>query len=136
MALEALIAAAQTDGDIEQALLWVERGKNESSAKNVPDAAWYLHEIELHLIQNDSQALINAIEYLMANYKQDDAVMGALQELFVRLGMLNPDGTPSAAWTQAQMQREEGQLEGQKIWTPDSEIPGGGATPSKLWVPD
>ena len=136
MALEALIAAAQTDGDIEQALLWVERGKSESAAKNVPDAAWYLHEIELHLIQNDSQALINAIEYLMANYKQDDAVMGALQELFVRLGMLNPDGTPSAAWTQAQMQREEGQLEGQKIWTPDSEIPGGGATLSKLWVPD
>jgi len=131
MAFEALIPAAQAKGDFEQALLWVERAKNESAAQNVPDAAWCLHEIMLRLMQRNPEAASEVTQYLLTHYGNDATVMNALRELFVRIGMMNPDGSPSAAAMQAESQEEE-----QRIWTPDSGAPAGSTASSKLWVPD
>ena len=138
MAFEAVISAAQNGGNFEQALLWVERAKSESVAQNVPDAAWYLHEISLGLMLGKAEITGNAIKYLWKHYRDDEVVMGSLRELLAQLGMLNSDGTPTAMWMQTltQMQKEEARAEERKIWTPDSELPGGSAAPSKLWVPD
>ena len=136
MAFEALILSSQENADIERALLWIERAKAESSAQNISDAAWYFHEITLQLARGDGPAASVAIAYLLQNHRDDPAVMQSLQELFVRLGMFNPDGTPSAAWTQALAGAGSQPAEQQAIWTPDAAAPAGGAAPSKLWVPD
>ena len=133
MAFEALIAASQGQGDFAGALLWVERAKKESATQGIVDAAWCLHEITLMLSKGDVPAAFDVIEYLMTNYRNDEAIMNALQALFVQMGMLNPDGTPSPALRQAQMQR---QTEEQKIWTPDGSAFSDSGAPSKLWVPD
>jgi len=135
MAFEAVIAAAQKNGDIEKALLWIERAKNESAAQNVPDAAWYLHEITLHLMKNDAQAASSALQYLMTHFRNDATVMGALQELLVQLGLFNADGTPSPELAQAKMQQER-QSENHGIWTPDGGSSAGDSGAAKLWVPD
>ena len=132
MAFEALIAGSQGKGNIEEALLWVERAKNESAAQNVPDAAWCLHEITLLLIQGNKRAN-EVIQYVVTKYRNDETVMDALHELFVRIGMLNPDGTPSAAFLQTQAEQQAAE---QKLWTPESNAPAGSDSPSKLWVPD
>ena len=140
MAFESLIAYTQADNNFEQALLWVERAKSESVAKDISAAAWYFHEITLHLTLKNGQAASEAIAYLLKNHGNDPRVMESLQELFVQLGMFNPDGTPSAAWTQAISAQTQAasvnQPEGQPLWTPNSALPPSGAAPSKLWVPD
>ena len=137
MAFEALITTAQAKGKFEEALLWVERAKNESAAQGIPDAAWCLHEIMLRLMQGDTETAYDVVQYVATKYQDDATVMNALQELFIRIGMLNPDGTPSAALAQAQVEQR---TENQKLWTPGSSAPTGSATssatPSKLWVPD
>ena len=133
MAFEALIVDSQAKRDFENALLWVERAKNESTTQGIPDAAWCLHEITLKLSKGDIPAAFDVIQYLMMNYREDAAIMDALQKLFMQLGMLNPDGTPSPALRQAQMQR---QSEERAIWTPDGSASSGSGAPSKLWVPD
>jgi len=135
MAFEALISTSQGKGDFENALLWVERAKNESAAQDIPDAAWCLHEILIRLMQGETSAAQEVIQYVATKYRDDATVMSALQELFVRIGMLNPDGTPSAAFMQAQATQQAAEQE-QKIWTPDGSAPAGSAASSKLWVPD
>jgi len=133
MAFESLISAAQGKRDFEKALLWVERAKNESAAQNVPDAAWCLHEIMLYILQGNGPAMSNAVRYLMENYQNDANVMNALQELFVQIGLVNPDGTPTAAALHADAEHK---AEEQAIWTPDGNTSPGSAGASKLWVPD
>ena len=135
MAFEALIAAAQNNGDPEKALTWTEQAKSESVAQNVPDAAWYLHEMTLHLMNNNGKAASDAMRYLLTHYRNDATVMGAVQELFVHLGLFNPDGTPSIALTQSQMETEK-QTENQGIWTPEGDTSARDSGSSKLWVPD
>jgi len=135
MAFEALISTSQGKGDFENALLWVERAKNESAANDIPDAAWCLHEILLLLMKGDTSVAFEVIQYVATKYRDDASVMNALQELFVRIGMLNPDGTPSAAFVQAQAAQQAEEQE-QKIWTPDGSAPTGSPASSKLWVPD
>ena len=135
MAFEALIAAAQENDDLEKALAWIEQAKSESVAQNVPDAAWYLHEITLQLMRNNAQGASDAVQYLMTHYRNDAPVMGALQELLVQLGFFNPDGTPSPALAQAQM-RADRQPENPGIWTPEGGTSAGDSGASKLWVPD
>jgi hypothetical protein len=135
MAFEALISTSQGKGDFENALLWVERAKNESATQEIPDAAWCLHEILIRLMQGNTLAAQEVIQYVATKYREDMTVMNALQELFVRIGMLNPDGTPSAAFMQAQSAQQTEKQE-QTIWTPEGEAPAGSAASSKLWVPD
>jgi hypothetical protein len=134
-AFEALITVSQEKDDFEKALLWIERAKSESAAQNIPDAAWCLHEITLHLVQNNAEGANSVIQYLLTHYKNDASVMGALQKLFVQLGLYNPDGTPSAAFMQAKMESDAQRGE-QAIWTPDGGTSSGAAGASKLWVPD
>ena len=135
MAFEALIAASQAGGNVEEALLWIERAKNESSAQNLPDAAWCLQEITLRLQQGNAQAFNEVIQYVVAKYQNDANVMQALQELFVQLGILNPDGSPSAAMMRSQTESAQESVNPQ-IWTPDGSTSTGSAASSKLWVPD
>lgn len=136
MAFEALITAAQADEDFDHALQWVERAKDESRSQNVPDAAWYLHEITLQLAKGNGQLAHDAIKYLVTNYEDNAAVMESLQELFIRLGMLNPDGTPSAGLAKT-LAPITPQPNAPDFWSPSDVAPSNpGAPPSKLWVPD
>jgi len=136
MAFESLITVAQAEEHFEEALLWLERAKAETVAQNVPDAAWYLHEITLQLLQQNGQAAYDAIQYLTTNYRNDANVMQSLQELLTQLGFFNQDGTPSAALSRAMAETKQQSGEQQRIWTPDDNTSPGSATSSKLWVPD
>ena len=135
MAFEALISASQVGKKFDEAILWIERAKNESAAQNVPDAAWCLHEIVLRLLQGETKTAFDIIQYVSTKYRDNESVMQSLQELFMQLGLLNPDGTPSAATLQAAEQRRQSS-EHQALWTPDGGTAMGPAASSKLWVPD
>jgi hypothetical protein len=134
LAFESLIGIAKGLGAMEEALLWIEKAKNESAANNVPDAGWCLHEIPILLMQGQLENAQNRIQYVIRKYSKDQRVMQALQQLFVELGMLNPDGTPAAM-----MQQEAAAAPASTpgIWTPDaSGAAGANSSGSKLWTPD
>ena len=134
MAFEALISHSQGEGKFEDAMLWIDRAKNESEAKNIPDAAWCLHEIVLRLLQGEHKAAFDVIQYVSTKYQDNESVMQSLHELFVQMGMFNPDGTPSAALMRAQTERTQ-ESANQAIWTPDGGT-SADAGASKLWVPE
>ncbi|MDR3182399.1 MAG: hypothetical protein LBT89_05660 [Planctomycetaceae bacterium] len=140
VAFEALLETALANGDYEEALLWIDRGRNESAAHNIPDAAWCLHEIPVRLRLGQSDRVQSLVSYLTRTYKNDADVMQALRNLYVQLGILNPDGTMSAAAQRLAMQQGAAVAVGEpqnsaEIWTPEASASAGTAG-SKLWVPE
>ncbi len=139
-AFESLIGIEQAMRNSDEALLWIEKAKNEAAEQGYPDAGWCLHEIPIRLSLGQFEQAHATINYLVKNYGKDDRVMQALQHLFVQLGFLNPDGTPTAAMRyRAEAATASPEMAPEGIWTP-----GGAVTPSaapseggsKLWTPD
>jgi hypothetical protein len=135
-AFEQLIGIEQALRNSEEALLWIEKAKNEAAEVGYPDAGWCLHEIPIRLSLGQFEQAHETINYLVQNYGKDDRVMQALQHLFVQLGFLNPDGTPTAAMKR-RAETATASPAPNGLWTPDA---GAGAAPaeggSKLWTPD
>lgn len=123
IAFELLILVAKNSERIEEALLWIDKAKNETPEKEPNYAALCLHEIPLRLIHGEGEKANEVINELVHLHGRDERVMQALQNLFVQLGILNPDGTPSAALAN-RMQEPMNVADAQP------------AAKSKLWVPD
>ncbi|MDR3234007.1 MAG: hypothetical protein LBT46_10165 [Planctomycetaceae bacterium] len=139
LAFESLLETATAAGDIEEALLWIDRGRNESAAHNIPDAAWCLHEIPLRLHLGQGERVQQLVSYIVKTYKNDANVMQALRDLYVQLGVLNPDGTVSAATQQMTVQKAAAVPEGTQstgLWTPEQTVSANTAGGSTLWVPE
>ncbi len=134
-AFESLIGIEQALRNSEEALLWIEKAKNEAAELGFPDAGWCLHEIPIRLSLGQIEQAHDTINYLVKNYGKDDRVMQALQHLFVQLGLLNPDGTPSAAMQRRAEAATASPAASGGLWTPDTAAaPSDGD--SKLWTPD
>ena len=138
MAFESLIGIAQALRNSEEALLWIEKAKNEAAELNYPDAGWCLHEIPIRLSLGQFEQAHETINYVVKKYGNDPNVMQMLHRMFVQLGFLNPDGTPKAPLARRAEAAEASLSEAaatQGLWTPDSAAPptDGG---SKLWTPD
>ena len=137
-AFESLIGIAQAMRNSEEALLWVEKAKNEAAELNFPDAGWCLHEIPIRLSLGQFEQVHETINYLVKKYGNDERVMQALHHLFVQLGFMNPDGTPTAAMSRraeaAEMLADAAPTAKEGLWTPDSAASSDGG--SKLWTPD
>lgn len=134
IAFEAMITVTQAKQDFNEALDWIEKAKNETAELNGVDAGWILHEIAILMRLKQLDRAHGLINDLVRRYGNNEQIMQALQHLFIRLGLLNPDGTPTvmAGGAPAEPPAESGGL-----WTPDSAMPPvseGGA--SKLWTPD
>jgi hypothetical protein len=133
LAFESLIAIAKESNRLEEALNWIEKAKNESAANNIADAGWCLHEIPIFLTLGQFEKSDETIQYLVKKYGRDEKVMQALHKMFVQLGFINPDGTPSAAMTPSL--QAEAAVQPAGLWTPDAQTPAAGGG-TKLWTPD
>ncbi len=143
VAFESLVGISRGMNDLEDALLWIERAKNEAEECGITDAGWCLHEIPIRLGLGQFEKVRETIDYVIKKYGHDDNVMQGLHNLFIQLGILNSDGTPAAGFAQraqqaAMAEQQAGASPQEGIWTPD----GGGSAPvgnggaSKLWTPD
>ncbi|GHT23721.1 protein disulfide-isomerase [Planctomycetales bacterium] len=133
LAFENLIETAIANGDYDKALLWIDRGRNESAAKNIPDAAWCLNELRIRVILGQADEFQRLVTHLVTHYKNDARVMQALRELYISLGIINQDGTVNPAVAQ---QAQEQPAAAGGIWTPEQAAPANAGGTSKLWVPD
>ncbi|MDR0870307.1 MAG: hypothetical protein LBN39_05890, partial [Planctomycetaceae bacterium] len=103
-------------------LLWIEKAKNEITPEQPAFAGLALHEIPLRMLRGESEAANELINELVRHHGRNEQVMRALQGLFVQLGILNPDGTPTAVVTQQQNKSvnvADVQPAASKLWVPD-----------------
>lgn len=134
LAYESLIGIARGANHLEEALSWIEKAKAEAAEFNIGDAGLCLHEIPVRLALGQVEEVQEQINYLVKNYGSNEQVMQALHGMFVQLGFLNPDGTPTAAMARAQSEEATQVADG--IWTPDVSAAPTGDIGSKLWTPD
>lgn len=150
LAFESLIGIARGNNDLEGSLRWIEKAKNEAAELRTSDAVWCLHEIPIRLGLGQLEKAHEVINDIVKRHGHDQRIMQSLHQLFVQLGFLNPDGTPSAAIRRGDQLSDElsGESMGNPVadsessnsgglWTPGDEAPtGGGSGASKLWTPD
>ncbi|MDR1957873.1 MAG: hypothetical protein LBQ54_02320 [Planctomycetaceae bacterium] len=138
-AFRVMLEDAEERDNEEDVSLWIDRAKNEAAALKQPLAEWEIAELLLRLRQRDSVRTTQLMEYIMRHYRNDPQVMMTMQQIFMQLGLVNPDGTPTHLAT----------LRGRRPApaAPDtaaesSSMTSGGispepsaAQPSKLWIP-
>ena len=141
LAFRVLIDHAEDLGDFETAVLWIDRARNEAKELGQSLGEWDVAELMVRIKEQNQPRAMRLINHIMTNYKHDQRVMAAMQSLFVQMGLLNQDGTPTAFARQQPRQRPAapGQAAPNQAGSafesapePPSN-PGGG---SKLWVPD
>ncbi|MCL2119259.1 MAG: hypothetical protein FWH27_12615, partial [Planctomycetaceae bacterium] len=96
LAFRVLIDDAEDRADYETAILWIDRARNEAKELNLPVGEWDVAELMVRIKEVDQQQAFRMINHIMTTHKNDPQVMAAMQTLFVQMGLLNPDGTPTA----------------------------------------
>ncbi|MDR2755504.1 MAG: hypothetical protein LBC20_07325 [Planctomycetaceae bacterium] len=136
LAFETLILITQKTDQLDVALEWIEKAKQEAALNNSPDAIFFLHEISIRLELGQIQKFSEAVNYLFVNYGQDEKVMLLLRNIFIQFGIMNSDGTPNNYPLQNTQQIIQAELppEHNKLWTPEFAIKD--QPPAKLWTPE
>jgi hypothetical protein len=126
IAFELMILISRNANRLEDALQWIADAKEETKEGEMTFAALCLHEIPLRLLSGQGIEANKTIEYLVTRHGKDQRIMQSLQNIFVQLGLMNPDGTPSSRFEEAAAITE--------VSPAAKSSPAPAAT--KLWVPD
>ena len=121
-------------GRLEETLEWIERAKSEAMVEECSDVTWNFHEVSVFLGLNRSEEAHTVLEHIIGEHGRESGVMQALNNFFVQLGLLNPDGTPTARSQRLQGSSHSAPAGG--LWTPDAEVGVPPGNSSKLWTPD
>ena len=147
LAFDTLIRVAQAEQNFEEAITWIDRAKSESAEMKVSAAPWKIASVGIYLAMGEGDKAQDAVQDVVTHHSQEPEAMQMLQELFVGLGLMNPDGTPrgpagagmaagSTPPGTPGAAAPEPKPASSGLWTPDSEAGGGSGTASKLWTPD
>ncbi|TWT94892.1 tetratricopeptide repeat protein [Neorhodopirellula pilleata] len=126
----------QHASSVDEVLENLDSAKAYAAANNMSTASLLLTELPLRLRLGQPEKFQECVQSIMSQYGNNPEVMGQLQQILVRFGLIRPDGSP--------VQRPQaapaavGSDAGGGLWTPD-----GGSKPaaqgaeggSKLWVP-
>ncbi|MDY0169381.1 MAG: hypothetical protein RBS80_22750 [Thermoguttaceae bacterium] len=136
---------AYTQDDLPKAMDYVELGRRACEAAGQSNVEFDFVEINLGLAHGSPDKVPHLLEHIQQSHFAESGVPERFSSLLIRLGLINPDGTPGpaavAAQRRAEMARAAGhggvgstaQAEPGKLWTPESETGGKGG---KLWTPD
>jgi hypothetical protein len=129
---------ARDEQDPEKAMQLIATGRELSNQARRSCALWDLEELNLRIEQQDGKRVAELIVHLRDQHGREPGVAEALASVFMRLGMIGPDGRvrmPAAAAQEAPGIVVPGaEAAAGKLWTPDSGTPA--ATKSGLWVPE
>jgi len=133
----AYITLARTEDDLDQALMYVEAGRQASDGPDKSNAMWDLEELSLRFARQEIPEALQLIRHIESSHINEPNVSLVLTQILVEAGLLRPDGTPAipTAHPQAEMAAAGAPAaEPGKLWTPGGESSGGGS--GKLWVPE
>jgi len=126
---------ARLERNPEQALKYVNQGREVAEAAGQSSARWDLMELSIGFALQDVDKVNQLLAHIQAEHLNEPGVAEAVTQVLMQAGVLRPDGStamPQEAPPQpaAAPATEEG---ASKLWTPDSESGGAGG---KLWTPD
>lgn len=137
---------AYAQPDLSKAMDYVELGRQACEAAGQSNVGFDFVEANLGLMHGIPQSIPQLIDHVQNTHLEEPGVRERLMELLVRMGLINPDGSPGPTALAAQQRAEMGRAAGHggvgsaapaaepgKLWTPESETGGGGG---KLWTPD
>ena len=125
--------------DPDEALRYLEEGRQAAEAASQSSAPWDLAELQLRYMRGEAEELSRVLRHLETEHFREPGVAQGVSEFLMRIGLLRPDGTPAAAARETRSEQPslvvpgvEGAKPGE-LWTPDGPKPPG-AKP-KLWTP-
>lgn len=131
---------AQREKDLDKAVGYLDQGRKEAVAGARSCATFDLMELPLRLQQGAGSDLGHLVNHLQREHLREPGVAEALAQFLVEIGAIRPDGTaapmraPAAEQPGIVVPGAEADAAG-KIWTPDSQTPGG-AKSGKIWTPE
>ncbi len=136
----AIEQVAYVQPDLSKAMDYIELGRQACEAAGQSNVDFDFAELNLHILHGSTENLPKLIDHVHSTHASEKGVNERLMQLLVRIGILNPDGTPGPAAMAAQQRaamaragEPASQAEAGKLWTPESETGGSGG---KLWTPE
>jgi hypothetical protein len=126
--------------DLDEALGWLQRGRQATDALGQSNASWDLMELSLRVARGEFAEFKGMVDHIGRQHAQEPGVTERLTRLFMDLGLLNPDGTPvmpaapQPAAAEAPAIVVPGGEEPGKLWTPEAQQRASGSK-SGLWTP-
>jgi hypothetical protein len=126
--------------NMAQSLEYNRQAQEAAQAAGQSPANWLLREMEMRLIDGDSQRASEVFALLQTRHLQEPGVAQALHALLVRVGAIPPEGRGGQAAPRSAPDRTGGAPESpaapQGLWTPGGQAPPGGAGEKpKIWTP-
>lgn len=130
------------EADTPKALAIIDRARQAAEDAGESSAVWDLLELELRIIEGESDQANELLNHLRTNHLHEPGVAEQLYQLLYMLGA-TPENVPMSgneslpagsipSGSEAALAPAAAETEGGKIWTPDGE---GGGTGKKLWTP-
>jgi len=134
--LRAYRTMAMMERDPDKALQYVEQGRQAAESAGRSCASWDLLELTVRFARREVGQLRRLVGHIQDRHLEEPGVAEALTSFLVRVGVIRPDGTPAPLPPQdeapAAAAAETGET-ARKLWTPDSQGPGG---EKRIWTPD
>lgn len=133
--VEACAMLARLEGTSDQAMVYIEHGRNAAKAAKRSCAMWDLLELSYQLGRSDGEAFMRVLSHVQSQHLNEPGVSEALVKLLMYAGLIRPDGTPAMPPTAATPEGAGASApapEPGKLWTPESQRP---AEERKIWMP-
>ena len=130
---------AQTEPDSARALGYIQEARKQAEAAGQSSAVWDLSELNLLLGQGRVADAERVLNHIRAEHIREQGVAQALFQILVDYGVVNPDGTPTAAAASLSAAGHgaaaaPAAAPAGKIWTPGSDAAPSGKK-SAIWTP-
>ncbi|MAT71007.1 MAG: hypothetical protein CMJ58_15955 [Planctomycetaceae bacterium] len=129
----------RSESDPDEALVWLDKAKQDAAAADAKVGEWLLMELQIQLERADAAGVQTALHGIAEREAQEPEVARAAYELLYRMGLVQPAGAPGA-----EPMVDEARLDGaapsasaSKLWTPDgADAPAaGGPAKRAIWTP-
>ncbi|TWU00677.1 hypothetical protein Pla108_16290 [Botrimarina colliarenosi] len=127
---------AALEPELEDALAWIDRGRQAAEASGQSNANWDLAELEIRVMEGQFEEANRLVRHLRDEHLTEKGIPERLYQLLHALGAV-PSAEEMARMPGGGMPQEPemagAEAGGSKLWTPGSDEPSGGG--SKLWTP-
>jgi hypothetical protein len=134
---DAMELLARYETDMDESLRLILEAQQLAKAAGRSPARMMMLEFDLRLARGESQELQRLMTELQMKHMREPGIAEMLYSKLMRLGLINPDGTPRFAAPQAAGAVPELQPSSAAggLWSPDASAPAGKSEGSKLWLP-
>ena len=134
-ALRVLIRMSE---DSDQALDYIEQGRQATRAAGESCADWDIMELTYRVDRADADGVSRLLGHIQREHIQEPGVAETLTRFLMAIGAINPDGSPNfpgGAMGPGEMGGMPGEPapEPEGLWTPDSQKPA--AEKPGIWTP-